>query len=115
MPARLYKARILAEDAGVITVEIGFEGVGPNNLVVPDALRSLADLRLTGGAGIHFHGPASIPVAMALCHAVGHLYGYVACFDPKLQAYVVAVSHSPRHAPGDLIPLAAPGSEGANQ
>jgi CRISPR-associated protein Csx3 len=44
---------------------------------------------------------------MALAHAVAHLYGYVACYDPKLQGYVVAISHDPSVRPGDLLPVGA--------
>jgi CRISPR-associated protein Csx3 len=43
---------------------------------------------------------------MALAHAVAHLYGYVACYDPKLQGYVVAISHDPSFRPGQLLPAA---------
>jgi CRISPR-associated protein Csx3 len=40
---------------------------------------------------------------MVLCHKVAHLFGAVACFDPKLAKYVVAISHDPAYAVGDLI------------
>jgi len=48
-------------------------------------------------------GPASLPVAFVMCHAVAHLYGAVACFDPKLLGYVVCVSHDPKYKVGDVI------------
>jgi CRISPR-associated protein Csx3 len=40
---------------------------------------------------------------MAMAHAVAHLFGFVACFDPKLSAYVVAISHDPAYKPGQLL------------
>ncbi len=40
---------------------------------------------------------------LALAHAVAHLYQTVACWDPKLERFVVVISHSPVHRPGDLL------------
>ena len=93
--ARSFTVSIASESEGVVTVTIDFGEPAENTLIVPDAIAALAELKLRGGRGIHFTGPASLPVAMALAHAVAHLYGYVACFDPKLQGYVVAISHDP--------------------
>ena len=89
---------------GLIELAISFgPAPAPNNLIVPAAIEALAALHLTGGRGILFNGPASLPVAMALAHAVAHLYQFVACFDPKLGRYVVAISHTPDYRPGDLL------------
>src|SRR4051812_23239029 len=92
---RFFTAAITSESDGVVEVAIGFGDPALNTQLVPDAIDALTALRLTGGRGIHLNGPASLPVAIALSHAVGHLYGYVACYDPKLQGYVVAISHDP--------------------
>jgi len=88
---------------GLTLLRIGFIGDAANSQRVPDALTALASCRLPGGRGLLFNGPASLPVAMALAHGVAHLYQFIACWDPKLQKYVVAVSHSPVHRPGDLL------------
>jgi CRISPR-associated protein Csx3 len=40
---------------------------------------------------------------MHLAHAVGHIYGAIACFDPKLNKYVVSISHDPDYEVGNLI------------
>jgi len=74
-------------------LQIGFGEPAANTQVVPDAIAALTALRLAGGRGIHFNGPAS-------------LYGYVACYDPKLQGYVVAISHDPSFRLGQLLPTA---------
>ncbi|MEA1981373.1 MAG: CRISPR-associated protein Csx3 [candidate division Zixibacteria bacterium] len=58
---------------------------------------------LSGGPLIKINGPASLPVGMVLAHALGHLYGAVACFDPKLSKYVVAVAHGGNYQVGDLV------------
>lgn len=89
---------------GLPTVEIGFGEPANNDQIVPAAMAAIEKLNLAGGRGILFDGPASLPVAMALAHAVGHLYQFVACFDPKLERFVVAISHTPDVRPGDLIP-----------
>jgi CRISPR-associated protein Csx3 len=88
---------------GVTTVRIAFGEPATNDRIVRDAIESLAQLSLDGGKGIKFNGAASLPVAMALAHAVAHRYGFVAIFDPKLGKYVVAISHDPALRAGELV------------
>jgi CRISPR-associated protein Csx3 len=101
--ARYYHADIVAESDGVVTLQIDFGEPASNDAIVPDALAAIAALHLPGGRGVKFDGKASLPVAMALAHQVAHLYGFVACRDPKLSRFVVAISHDPAVRPGDLI------------
>ncbi|HEX3642903.1 MAG TPA: CRISPR-associated protein Csx3 [Ktedonobacteraceae bacterium] len=49
------------------------------------------------------NGPASLPCAFTIAHAVLHAYGAVAVWDPKLQKYVIAVVHNPEYQVGQLI------------
>lgn len=98
-----YTIRVAAISGGIVTLELAFAAPGHNTEILHDALAELDALKLTGGKGIRFNGPASLPVAMALAHKVAHLFGFVACFDPKLERYVVAISHDPEYTPGDLI------------
>lgn len=88
-------------------LRVGFGDPAQNNQIVRDAEKRLDEMvasgELVGGDVIRVNGPASLPVAMVLCHKVAHLYGAVACFDPKLAKYVVAISHNPAYAIGDLI------------
>lgn len=84
-------------------IRIGFGAPANNDVIVQDAIQAIEQLKLPGGKGVLFDGPASVPVAMALAHAVAHLYQFVAFFDPKLGRFVVAISHTPDHRPGDLI------------
>jgi CRISPR-associated protein Csx3 len=102
--AEHFQVRIANQADGVVTVEIGFGSPAANTEIVPEAVAAFAALQLKGGRGIRFNGPASLPAAMALAHAVGHLFGYVACWDPKLSGYVVAISHDPGVRPGQLLP-----------
>ena len=98
-----YQVQLEKLEDGVATIRISFGAPAQNDCLVKDAVAAIAELALPGGKGVKFNGPASLPVAMALGHAVAHLYGYVACFDPKLSKYVVAISHDPSLRPGDLI------------
>ena len=102
--ASYFWTQVRSREAGVTTIAIGFgPDLADNSVIVPAALEAVTKLGLTGGHGVHFNGPASLPVAMALAHAVGHKFGYVAYFDPKLSGYVVAISHDPQFRPGQLI------------
>ncbi len=84
-------------------LELKFGEPADNDKIVPAAIQAIQSLNLPGGKGILFNGAASLPVGMALAHAVAHLYQFVACYDPKMAKYVVAISHSPAVRPGDLI------------
>ena len=107
--SQFFEVATTSESDCVLTLTIGFSDPADNTQIVPDAIAAVAALKLPGGRGIHFHGPATLPAAMALAHAVAHLYGYVACFDPKLSGYVVAISHDPSFRPGQLLPMAGGG------
>ena len=89
------------------TLKIGFGSPAQNDQIVRDVETRLAEMvtasELVGGDVLRVNGPASLPVAMVIAHAVCHLYGAVACFDPKLAKYVVAISHNPSYTIGDLI------------
>jgi len=85
----------------VLRIEFGIPA--QNDQIVKDAVEAVKKLSLQGGKVIKLNGPASLPVAIAIAHEVGHLYGAVAAFDPKLGKYVVAISHDPTLRIGDLI------------
>lgn len=58
---------------------------------------------LCGGPLLRINGPASLAAMATITHHVAHLFGAVAIYDPKLERYVVCVSHSPDHPTGTLI------------
>jgi CRISPR-associated protein Csx3 len=97
--------KINLEESNILRV--GFADPAQNDQIVRDAVARLEqmvnDRILVGGPVIKINGPASLPVACAIAHAVNHLYEVVAVFDPKLGKYVVAVSHNSKVSPGDLI------------
>lgn len=84
-------------------LKLSFGAPAQNDQIVRDAVAAVKALSLQGGKVIKLNGPASLPVAIAIAHEVGHLYGAVAAFDPKLGKYVVAISHDPSLKVGDLI------------
>lgn len=89
------------------TFKIGFGSPAQNDQIVKDAEARLDEMvamgELKGGDVIRVNGPASLPVAMVLAHKLAHLYQAVACFDPKLSKYVVAIAHGDKYAVGDLL------------
>lgn len=97
--------KITLEEGQILRV--GFGDPAQNDVICRDAARLLEEMvssgELTGGPVIKINGPASLPVAAVIVHAVCHLYGTVAVFDPKLGKYVVAVSHGPQWKVGDLM------------
>ncbi len=88
-------------------LKVGFGAPAQNNQIVKDAKARLDEMvssgELAGGPVIKIYGPASVPVAVTIAHAVAHLYEAVAVFDPKLGKYVVSVSHGTAYQAGDLI------------
>jgi len=54
---------------------------------------------------LRINGPASMPVLAVIIHKVVHLFGGIAIYDPKLQGYVVSISHSPSHRVGTVLPV----------
>lgn len=98
---------ITRDEGGILRVAFGKSG--SNDQIVKDAVARLYAMtkagELSGGGLLKINGPASLPVAMVLGHKLAHLFEAIACFDPKLNKYVVAISHSPNpdYAVGNLI------------
>lgn len=98
-----FKVELAEETPERMDLSVGFVGEAGNERRVTDAVAAIKQLDLKGGPLVRFNGPCSLPVAMALAHAVAHLYGAVAVFDPKLQRYVVSISHRPDLTVGTLL------------
>ncbi|MCK5720580.1 MAG: hypothetical protein KAH84_11640 [Thiomargarita sp.] len=88
-------------------LKIGFGRPAQNDEMVKDVEQRLDQLikneEITGGKIIKINGPASLPVGMVFAHKLSHLYQAVACYDPKLNKYVVAIAHGDIYSVGDLI------------
>jgi len=88
-------------------LKVGFGDPAQNDAICRDAKARLEEMvakgELPGGTVIKINGPASLPVAVVIAHAIAHLYETVAVFDPKLGKYVVSVAHSAQFKVGDLI------------
>ena len=98
---------ITRDDTGILWVDFGTPS--DNTQIVKDAAARLDVMQkageLSGGGLLRINGPASLPVAMVLGHKLSHLFEAIACFDPKMNKYVVAISHSPNpdYAVGNVI------------
>src|SRR5690348_13860475 len=88
-------------------LRVGFVGNATNAEFVKDADERLAEMKqsweLKGGPLLKINGACSLPVACTIAHGVSHIYGSIAVWDPKLQKYVIVVSHHGSYFPGDLI------------
>jgi CRISPR-associated protein Csx3 len=88
-------------------LKIGFGDPSQNDQIVKAAAKRLDEMvktgQLSGGEIMRINGPASLPVAMVLAHGLSHLYQALACYDPKLMKYVVAIAHGDKYRVGDLI------------
>ena len=99
----LYNIKTTPTADGVMLMEGSFGEPASNDVITREVAATLKELALSGGTLLKFSGPASLPVSMAVCHAVAHLFGAVACFDPKLQGFVVAISHDAAYGVGDIL------------
>ncbi|MFH1291722.1 MAG: CRISPR-associated protein Csx3 [bacterium] len=103
MAGTTYTVTIIENNESNVTLKLGFGTPAQNDEIVRDAVAAVKELSLEGGKVVRLNGPASLPVAIAIAHEVGHKFGAVAAFDPKLGKYVVAISHDPSLTVGDLI------------
>ena len=88
----------------MVRVDIGFDVPATNVECVKDAHYNSETVKnQLHGKVVLVNGPASLPVAMTLAHTFGHVCRAIACYDPKLGAYVVAISHDPNLELGQLI------------
>lgn len=79
---------------------------------VEQRMRELKSGGLQGGRLVLLNGAASLPVISVIVHHVAHLFGAVGVFDPKLNGYVVVVSHDPAFAVGSVLHEDNAGEEG---
>lgn len=88
---------------GVLKIDFG-DQQAHNDTIVPEAVQKAEKLKdEVMGKVLRINGPASLPVAVAISHIFSHIVPAVACWDPKLSAYVVCVSHDPAYKLGQLV------------
>ncbi|MBR3236187.1 CRISPR-associated protein Csx3 [Candidatus Saccharibacteria bacterium] len=99
-----YNVSVAETTESTVTLKIGFGEPAGNDEIVKDAEKAIeAVSQQVMGKTCLLNGPASLPVAFVLAHALLHICPAVAVFDPKLGHYVVAVSHSADYRTGDLL------------
>jgi len=88
-------------------LKLAFGEPAQNDQIVKDAVKRLNEMKdsgeLAGGGLIKLNGPASVPVAIAIAHGLAHVFAGIAIFDPKMNKYIVAISHDPAYKVGDLV------------
>jgi CRISPR-associated protein Csx3 len=88
-------------------LKLKFGCAASNDKIVPFVEQKMKAMienkEIPWGELVKIDGPASLPVAAVIAHKLAHLYSVVAVFDPKLQKFVVAISHSDKNQSGDLI------------
>ncbi|MFH1621189.1 MAG: CRISPR-associated protein Csx3 [Patescibacteria group bacterium] len=95
---------VTATSTPATLLRLSFGSPAQNDVIVRDAVVALEAHKLEGGKLVLLNGPASLPVACALAHGLGHIFGAIGVFDPKMAGYVVAVSHDPTFPVGMTIP-----------
>ena len=102
-----YKLSV-ANEGDFAKLTIGFLEPASNDAIVAElevsASLSSARTAVTGKVTL-VNGPASLPVACVLAHALSHVTKAIGVFDPKLAGYVIAVSHDPAYKVGSLLKL----------
>jgi CRISPR-associated protein Csx3 len=87
------------KDTNILT--IGFGDPASNDEIVKYVAANAP--HIIGVPLLKINGPASLPVAAVIIHKYAHTVGAVAIFDPKLNGYVVAISHDTNYKVGDVV------------
>lgn len=96
-----YNVNFNAENS---VLSIGFGEPASNDQIVKDAVEAVKAIKeQLHGHVLKVNGAASLPVGFAISAEVAHIVKAVGVFDPKLQKYVIAVTHDPTYRVGDLI------------
>jgi len=104
---KIEKSTVSVSGKSAVMFKVGFGEPAQNDTIVKDAQSLMTALETGDGGGVALvNGPASLPVAMVLAHHLAHRYEAVACFDPKMSGYVVAICHGPNYSVGQVIPAA---------
>ena len=83
---------------------VGFGDPSDNDEIVKAAAARMKELAGETGQLALVNGPASLPAAVVIAHALTHRFGAVAVFDPKMGSYIVAAAHGGNYSVGDIIP-----------
>lgn len=99
------------------TLKLKFGPPAAGDQIVRDAAARLDEMagagQLKGGPLLKIDGPCTLAAAYAIAHGVGHLYGAIAIFDPKIgkngtKAFIVVISHNPSYRVGEIIETEEP-------
>lgn len=76
-----------------------------NQELLKMASSEITDLKtlVKHGGVLKITGRCSLPLMSFLTHSFGHLHQAICVYDPKLDRFLVTISHSPEYSVGDLI------------
>jgi len=77
----------------ITKLTVTFGSPASDDRIVVDAIAAIEALGPLGGPLCLISGLASLPVAFMLGHTVAHDFSAVGVYVPKLEKYVVVVSH----------------------
>ena len=88
-------------------LKVGFGARTDNDVIAREAHHRLNEMNDRGEFDdidlVKINGPMSMPVAMVLALELAAWCRVVACYDPKLDRYVVVASEDSGHPIGELI------------
>ena len=86
-------------------LNIGFGKPASNNDIVKEIEEKMKEIspEIVGTKCLKITGPCSLPGAMVIAHSVAHIVGAVAVFDPKINSYIIVVSHDKNYEIGDIL------------
>lgn len=83
---------------------VGFGEPASNDAIVKEVAQSIKWIKdEVHGKVLKINGPASMPIAFVLAHELAHVTAGVAVYDPKLNGYVVVISHGGPYKIGEVI------------
>ena len=87
-------------------IDISFGEQASNDKIVKELQETVKRFKKeVSGSLLLVNAPASLPVNSFLTHAFCHLAKAMGFYDPKLNAYLVTITHDPQFKIGDLITI----------
>ena len=107
MKFKIEPSAVTVNGTAAVIIRVGFGDPAQNDEIVREVESRLAELKSSGlgGALALVNGPASLPVAVQLGHALAHCFGSIAIFDPKMAGYIVRLNHGGAYSIGTVIPI----------
>lgn len=100
---KVFECQAVEIAEGVTRLAVSLGVAADNGTIVQEVQLAMEEADLPGGELLCIHGGISLPAAYTLSHACAHVYAAIAVWDPKIQRYVVSISHSPHYEVGEYL------------